>query len=391
MGIKHYKDLSSEEVNKLFSYIEKNETFKVSLKIDGSANIGFGLDKQGRLFVARFVKGQKQNIYNIKHWPKTPQYNSIRAAAKSIFNNKEKICSKLHIDSYVNAEIVYEDTPNVLEYNIGNKIILHDERYNILSDISISSLIDLYKYDNVTGTIKKYVEEVSFDILPCLNLNVKVDSTNNITEDYFYSFTKDNILTKNFPNVHKHEGVVVSVGDLLYKCVDDFAEINKSKWEIRERMEQGFGPAGNFEQGVKTKFLERISLLYDMPMLKSPASKFLLNKNYNQILFYNKVKSLIKNKAKTKIDFNISDKIINICEKSISELDDLIYDYKTKHKADAINYRKTMECYVTNKKYYNDIIRQIRRFSFLSAEKISTIFITMIISKNNKIRSIIGG
>lgn len=391
MGIKHYKDLDAVEKNKLSQYIENGESFSISLKIDGSANIGFGLDDSGRLFVARFVKGQTQHIYSADHWPKTPQYNSIRAVAKCLFDNVDVISNKLHLGSYVNAEIIYESTPNVIEYNIGNKIVLHDSKYNMLEGINISTDIDLYKYDSVTGKIQKESELLSFDFIPFVELNIKLEDKNLPSESFFFDFTSNPTLTKFFPNIDKHEGVVISVGDMVYKCVDDFPNINKSKWEARERMEMGFGPAGNFEMGVKTKFLQRISELYGLPMIKSPASNFLLNKKYSNVLYYKKVKNLLKDKCDHSFSRTFSDSVIDICNTAIKELDDIIYDYKTKHVTDPINYRKTMECYTTNKIYYNTIMDNIKKVSFLSSKTIATILLSMIISKNNKLRSVLGG
>lgn len=134
MGIKHLEDLPIEDFLTIVQgFNENSANLEVSMKFDGSANLGFGLDNSGRLFFARFAKGQIQRKKSPDDWPKTPMYNSIRAAVAALLTQKDLLEDVLSPGDYINCEILFEKIPNSIEYG-RNYIIFHDKKYDFLVD-----------------------------------------------------------------------------------------------------------------------------------------------------------------------------------------------------------------------------------------------------------------
>lgn len=166
MGIPHIDTLEvSYFIDLVRRLINQDNSLELSVKIDGSANLGFGLDEDGKLYFSREVKGQPEKKRSPDAWPKKPMYNALRAAAAALLGSKEKIESLLQPNDYIVCEVLFEAYPNAIEYG-NSMIVFHDVKYQFLVSKlkKISGNVDLYFYDFDTKQIEKKVQDVEFVI-----------------------------------------------------------------------------------------------------------------------------------------------------------------------------------------------------------------------------------
>jgi phosphopantetheine adenylyltransferase len=373
MGIKHLKDLSDEEFEKLVS-----SKISLTYKIDGSANIGFGKDDNGNIYVARMVKNQPTKIYSENEWPKNSMYNSLRAASAVIFNNTSILKSKLKVGDYINAEILFEDIPNVIFYGGGNHIVMHDDQFPFLEGEILKSNVDLYFYDDQSGTIIKTNSRVSFGIRGPTAVHAVLDAR---TRETLYDSIAPYLECYGHPTLPychnwEHEGIVLDGGGVLAKVVTNFKEVNRHFWYYREMMEQGSGLKGSFKPGVMTKYKNSIADLFDIPVAKTPGFKSYLTKKYPNMSRYNQIISLFNDKS---VDFNKSfiKEYCEILNQATCSLDELIVSFEEnsgknavslvggKERAwDHINIRKTRETYLRQKNYFSGIQSQVKLLQY---------------------------
>ena len=365
MGIKHYFDLDEKEKLYLQGHLEMGTKAKVSVKIDGSANIGFGVDDDGKVYIARFVKGQNEKIYDIEHYPKTPQYNAIRTAGAAILSSSGKISSVLEKGDYVNAEILYERIPNVIEYDGNNYIVLHDERFNALDGFVFSSTINVYKANGLK--IIEQEETNHFTVKPSVKVHVPLPHQPDDvfpTSDQILSILDDEELKDTFGDAKPfHEGIVVEYPNLIFKCVGDFPKVNREKWRIREYLDNGYTGENGWVHGVKYQYLNEISQIIGLPLLKAPSVKHYINKNYDSYNFFDRMVDLINDKGIVVENKTIS-KIYSATTMIISnQLRSVIKDvYESEDALDDINYRRTLESYLHHRDYYLSVEKHIGSF-----------------------------
>lgn len=355
MGIKHYFDLNDQEKLYLQGHLEMDTKAKVSVKIDGSANIGFGVDDDGKVYIARFVKGQNEKIYDIEHYPKTPQYNAIRTAGAAILSSSGKISSVLEKGDYVNAEILYERIPNVIEYDGNNYIVLHDERFNALDGFVFSSTINVYKANGLK--IIEQEETNHFTVKPSVKVHVPLPHQPDDvfpTSDQILSILDDEELKDTFGDAKPfHEGIVVEYPNLVFKCVGDFPKRNRRIWQIREYLDGGYTSDTGWVHGIKYQYLSAVSNAIGLPLLKAPSMKYYVNKNSGSYNFFDRVVDLLESK-----NIEINNNTINqiyfitskIIEDQLSSVEEMVND--AKREMDDINYRKTLEAYLHHRDYY---------------------------------------
>ena len=365
MGISHYSDLNDQEKFYLKTHLELGTEAKVSVKVDGSANIGFGLDEDGQVYIARFVKGQSTKIYDIEHYPKTPQYNAIRTAGSAILSSSHIISKVLEKGDYVNAEILYESIPNVIEYDGKNYIVLHDERFNGLDGYVFSSTINVYKAEGMEIVPQK--ETNDFEIKGSVKLSMPLPTDGEElfpSSEEIFGLLEEEPLRDVWGNAAPfHEGIVVEYPNLIFKCVGDFPKVNREKWRIREYLDNGYTGENGWVHGVKYQYLNEISQIIGLPLLKAPSVKHYINKNYDSYNFFDRMVDLlndkgivVENKTISKI-YSATTMIIN------NQLRSVIKDvYESEDTLDDINYRKTLESYLHHRDYYMSVEKHIGSF-----------------------------
>ena len=371
MGIPHYHKLGDRERLYLQHHLELGTKAKVSVKVDGSANIGFGVDENGEVYIARFVKGQSTKIYDIDHYPKTPQYNAIRTAGSAILSSSHIISKFLEKGDYVNAEVLYESIPNVIEYDGKNYIVLHDERFNGLDGYVFSSTINVYKAEGMDIVPQK--ETNDFEVKG----SVKIDMTLPIIDENLPSSKEifnllDEEPLKDVWCTAKpfHEGVVVEYPDLTFKCVGDFPKINREKWRIREYLDRGYTGNNGWVHGLKYQYLNEISQVIGLPLLKAPSVKYYVNKKSDSYNFFDRMVDLLKEREIV-VENNTISKIHSITTMFISvHLRNVAKEVEeSKSTLDDINYRKTLESYLHHRDYYMSVEKYIRWCFILNSDK----------------------
>jgi len=374
VGIKHYSDLTNDEKLYLQGHLQMKTKAKVSIKVDGSANIGFGVDADNKVYVARNVKGQNTKVYDISVYPLTPQYNAIRTAASAILNSSDIITGVLKPGDYANAEILYEATPNVITYDGSNYIFIHDDRFTDLDDNVFTSTIDVYKVSDtsvniIDVNIDRVTETNSFIIKSNkpvqISLPYNVDKKQGVAlpdSQKIFSLLNSTELISSWPTEAKpfHEGLVVEYANLIFKVVGDFPKLNKAQWQIREYIEDGYKDAGGWVYGLRYQYFDDISQRIGLPLIKAPSRKHHINKNYDGYNFFDRVCQLLKDKSITVTNQMVSDMLaateyqINV---SLARVRDLIRDATY---LDDINYRKTLESYATNRDFYLSVEKYIQ-------------------------------
>ena len=365
MGIKHYSDLTNDEITYLKAHLQKNTKAKVSIKVDGSANIGFGVDDDNKVYVSRNVKGQNTKVYDISVYPLTPQYNAIRTAASAILNSSDTITAVLKPGDYANAEILYEATPNVITYDGANYIFIHDDRFTDLDDKVFTSTIDVYKLSDD----KVDIDDACIDVFSETN-DFIVKSNKPVmyslpysTSRYFHYPTNEQIfniintseLADTWPTEAKpfHEGIVVEYPNLIFKVVGDFPKLNKAQWKIREYIQDGYTDEAGWVYGLRYQFFNNIANAIDLPLIKAPSRKHHINNKYEGYNFFDRVLELLSDKEIVVTDKHISDihtLTTTFINGKFSDVRYLIQDAETY--LQPINYRKTLESYVHNRDFY---------------------------------------
>ena len=373
MGIKHYSDLTNDEKLYLQGHLQMKTKAKVSIKVDGSANIGFGVDDDNKVYVARNVKGQNTKVYDISVYPLTPQYNAIRTAASAILNSSDIITGVLKPGDYANAEILYEATPNVITYDGNNYIFIHDDRFTDLDDKVFTSTIDVYKLADVNTDISqayigKFTETNEFIVKsnkPVLvELPYFVHRSSALlrpTDSDLFNLLNKPELANMWPTEVKpfHEGVVVEYPNLIFKVVGDFPKLNKAQWKIREYIEDGYTDQAGWVYGLRYQYFEEIADVIGLSLLKAPSRKHYINKNYSGHNFFDRVLELIEDKQLDVTDTHISDihtSTTTFINGKLADVKSLIWDATY---LQDINYRKTLESYVHNRDFYLSVERFI--------------------------------
>jgi len=163
-GISHIDDL---EIGRFLDTIRRlsnqDASIEVSIKFDGSANLGFGLDENGKLYFARAVKGQSEQKRGPNDWPKKAMYNPIRSAVAALVSKKAELEKLLSPGDYVDCEVLFESIPNAIEYG-KNFIVIHDANFNHVAKKlgDAKAKIDLYFYDAKKGKIARSTQNVIY-------------------------------------------------------------------------------------------------------------------------------------------------------------------------------------------------------------------------------------
>lgn len=163
-GIQHINDLKIDKFLDLVRRLNnKDKSLELSVKFDGSANLGFGLDDKGKLYFSRDVKGQPDHKHSTKDWPGKPMYNPIRSAVAALLSVKDVLEKQLKPGDYVGCEVLFETIPNAIEYG-DNYIIVHDAAFNSLIKKlrPTKAKIDLYYYNPESKKIDKSIETVTY-------------------------------------------------------------------------------------------------------------------------------------------------------------------------------------------------------------------------------------
>ena len=163
-GIAHINDLKIDKfLDTVRKLANKDKSLELSVKFDGSANLGFGLDDNGRLYFSRDVKGQPEHKTSPDDWPKKPMYNAIRTAVAAISKGKNIIEKSMKPGDYIGTEVLFEAIPNAIEYG-DNFVIIHDAEYNYLVNKlkSLSAKIDVYFYNHETKKVEKENRTVTY-------------------------------------------------------------------------------------------------------------------------------------------------------------------------------------------------------------------------------------
>lgn len=281
-GIDH---LDALEISKFIDTVRKlannDSSLEVSIKFDGSANLGFGLDENGKLYFARLVKGQAEKKRNPDAWAKKPMFNALRAATAALLNSKEIIEKNLKPGDYIDCEVLFESIPNAIEYG-SDAIIFHDQNYAFLVKKlrKISGKIDLYFYDLEDKKIVKKIERVEFLVLGKSVVNTKqykisvagdLDRLENI-------LSSPNKIFKNMSNfqVLKMKSLGVNAEEIKKEKDRLSALIKKSQLNIKDKLidqllnklpasdispppkfdKKGNNIAGSWPEGVVIKDLE---------------------------------------------------------------------------------------------------------------------------------------
>ena len=371
MGIKHYSDLTEDEIIYLKGHLEMNTKAKVSIKVDGSANIGFGVDDDNKVYVSRNVKGQNTKVYDISVYPLTPQYNAIRTAASAILNSSDTITTVLKPGDYANAEILYEATPNVITYDGANYIFIHDDRFTDLDDKVFTSTIDVYKLVDVSvdisqAEIGKVTETNEFIVKSNKPVMYSLPYSkgryfNYPTNEQIFNIINTSELADTWPTEAKpfHEGVVVEYPNLIFKVVGDFPKLNKAQWKIREYIEDGYTDEAGWVYGLRYQYFEDIAEVIGLSLLKAPSRKHYINKNYGGYNFFDRVIELLEEKEIIATDNHISaihTLTTTFINSKLADVRSLIWDATY---LQDINYRKTLESYVHNRDLYLSVERFI--------------------------------
>ena len=395
MGIKHYSDLTEAENTLLKSYIESKVLPEVSIKVDGSANIGFGVDDDNKVYVARNVKGQNTKVYDISVYPLTPQYNAIRTAASAILNSSDTITAVLKPGDYANAEILYEATPNVITYDGANYIFIHDNRFAGLDDKVFTSTIDVCKLVDVSTDISqaeigKFTETNDFIVKSNKSVRLQIPYNKHRTSGILLPSSESisrlfdiSPLSSMWPTEAKpfHEGVVVEYPNLIFKVVGDFPKLNKAQWKIREYMEDGYTDEAGWVYGLRYQYFEEIADVIGLPLLKAPSRKHYINKNYGGCNFFDRVLELLEEKEIVATDNHIS--VIHtltttFINSKLADVRSLIWDATY---LQDINYRKTLESYVCHSDFYHSaesFIGSVHRSNKKNNEKLAAIICFML-------------
>lgn len=176
MGISHINDLEiSKFIDTLRRLSNKDKSLELSIKFDGSANLGFGLDDQGRLYFDRSVKGQSEYRRGPDDWPKKPMYNALRTAVAALLKNKSVIEKNMKPGDYTDCEVMFEYMPNSIEYDGNNYVILHNAEFDALARKlrPVRIKIDLYLYNSLSKKIEKVNAHVEYKFSGKQVLNTK--------------------------------------------------------------------------------------------------------------------------------------------------------------------------------------------------------------------------
>ena len=156
-GIAHIDSISLDRfIDTVRRMQNKDSSIELSVKVDGSANIGLGLDQEGKIYFDRSVKGQTDRKISPDDWPKKPMFNAIRSGVAALLSKKQELEKLMKPGDYTDAEIMFEAMPNSIEYG-KNMIVFHNAKFNNLAKKlgKTKARIDLYFYNFNSKKIKK--------------------------------------------------------------------------------------------------------------------------------------------------------------------------------------------------------------------------------------------
>ena len=174
-GIAHLNDLEiSKFIDTVRKLSNKDNSMELSVKFDGSANLGFGIDEDGKLYFDRAVKGQSEKKYGPNDWAAKPMYNPIRTAVAALLKNKHVLEKNMMPGEWTDCEIMFEAIPNAIEYG-ENYIVIHDAKFNsLVQKLKPTTVkIDIYLYDHNSKKIVKKVENITYKFSGKEVLNTK--------------------------------------------------------------------------------------------------------------------------------------------------------------------------------------------------------------------------
>jgi hypothetical protein len=379
MGIKHFSSLYPEKfLDVLYRISIKDPSIKTSIKIDGSVNLGFGVDENGELYFDRIMKNSS---YRRKwdEFPKTPEYNAIRVAASTI---KNWIQVKIQFPRHYNVEVYIRDFKNVCSYKNNMIVFLDDFIVNPFDSLINSDPIDVYMYDSRTDDIEKFEKIYTFEL--CSKTYIQLDTEmsisacsiglghllNSETEKneekiqnckdeickilYYFNYSKFSF------GAELAEGIVIedSKNNECYKITNNFSDINSFFWMNRELISEGSKLLKI--NGIEHCFRREISELLNFKLLNSPITKYKLRKMSEAELTefckkYIFIEEHVK-EFKYMCMYYLNDLLIHkrhfLQEGFIREI--LIENQV--YKLDNVTIRKTLECYKQKEKNWNKMI-----------------------------------
>jgi hypothetical protein len=165
-GITHIHDLSvGVFIDTVRKMVNNDKSMEVSVKFDGNANLGIGIDNKGKLYFDRAVKGQSEKLRGPNDYPSKFVYNALRAAMAAILSKKREFEKYMEPGDYTDVEVMFEAIPNSIEYG-KNIIVFHDAAFtHVVKRIrNVSGKVDLYFYDKETKKIERQDREVEFTL-----------------------------------------------------------------------------------------------------------------------------------------------------------------------------------------------------------------------------------
>lgn len=129
----HIEDLKVGDFIKFVKDIYKAEA---SIKLDGTANLAFGLSEGGKLYTAfgrtAFHKGdvtpEEKRSYSVEEWLSKDKlyFNSAASAHAALEQSLEEIKKVLKPGQEASAELMFGDKPNCIKYDFGgvNHIVI---------------------------------------------------------------------------------------------------------------------------------------------------------------------------------------------------------------------------------------------------------------------------
>lgn len=134
----HIEDL---KVQDFISFVKDIYQSEASIKLDGTANLAFGFNDQGKLYTAygknAFQKGditpEDKRAYSIDDWLKKGKlhFNSAASAHAALEQISGDIKKALPNGQEVSAELMFGDKPNCIKYDFGgvnHLVILNNQR-----------------------------------------------------------------------------------------------------------------------------------------------------------------------------------------------------------------------------------------------------------------------
>jgi len=245
-GIAHLNDLEVSKFNDTVRRLSnKDNSIELSVKFDGSANLGFGIDEDGKLYFDRAVKGQSEKKRGPNDWPAKAMYNPLRTAVAVLLKNKRILEKYMQKGEWTDCEVMFEAIPNAIEYG-ENYIVIHDAKFNSLVQKLKPTTVkmDVYLYDRESKKVVKSVENITYKFGGKEVLN---------TKKYKISINADIDKLEKFMNSKNKKFKDNSNFDVL-----TFRSAGKDKTKIKAEKEKLKIQIGKMQLDIKNKLIEEI-------------------------------------------------------------------------------------------------------------------------------------